>query len=109
MPTVKSGRDEMGKAPALIVVEDDPEETARIAGTGIECFAVYRTFRDLDGQWDALQQAFHWLSEVQLRAALDYADAHPEAMARRLAADEAVDERLADLWRRFPDTRPQHH
>jgi uncharacterized protein (DUF433 family) len=107
MATIKSEQDEMDKAPTLIVVDGTPEETARIAGTGIECFAVYRTSRELDGQWDALRQAFHWLSEGQLRAALDYAAAHPEAMARRLAADEAVEQQLADLWRRYPQTKPQ--
>jgi len=96
----------MGEPPALIVVDGPPEEAARIAGTGIDCFAVFRTFRELDQQWDALRQAFHWLSEEQLRAALDYADTHPEAMARRLAADQAVDQQLADLWHRYPHTKP---
>jgi uncharacterized protein (DUF433 family) len=106
MASTTPGLDEMGELPALIVVDGPPEENARIAGTGIDCFAVYRTFRELDRQWEALRQAFHWLTEAQLRAALDYADAHPEAMRRRWAADQDVDKQLVALWRRHPHTSP---
>jgi uncharacterized protein (DUF433 family) len=104
--TARSEQEGPGGIPSLIAIDGPSEETARIAGTGIDCFSVFRTFLELDRQWNALRHAFHWLSEAQIRAALDYADAHADAMARRLAADRMADQRLADLWRRFPNTRP---
>ncbi len=90
----------------IIVSRWSPEQTARIAGTGIDVFEVILVYKETGCDWEALRRAFHWLSEEQLRAALAYYAAHKDALDQRLAADEGVEERVAELWRRYPQTRP---
>src|SRR4051812_15857798 len=67
-----------------------PEQTARILGTGIEVFEVYKIYLNLERDWSRLRQAFDWLAEAQLQAALAYAAGHPEAMQARLEAEAAA-------------------
>ncbi|MBI2865509.1 MAG: DUF433 domain-containing protein [Chloroflexi bacterium] len=71
-----------------IVFANSPSggRVARIAGTGIEVFEVVQAYRSVDDSWSRLREAFHWLTDVQLRAALAYAEAYPneiEACTRR--------------------------
>jgi uncharacterized protein (DUF433 family) len=97
----------MSSIPGIIEANCTPAQTARIAGTGIEVFAVYRTYVELDRRWASLREAFHWLTEAQLHAALAYAEAHPDAMAECLEADARAEEELQELWRRHPRTKPK--
>ena len=90
----------------IIVSRWTPEQTARIAGTGIDVFEVIKAFHEMDDDWDDLQEAFNWLSEEQLRAALDYYAAHKAALDERLASDERVEERVQEVWRQYPHMKP---
>jgi uncharacterized protein (DUF433 family) len=98
----------MSSIPGIVEANCTPAQTARVAGTGIEVFAVYRTYVELGRRWEPLREAFHWLTEAQLRAALAYAEAHPEAMAERLQTDVRAEEQLQELWQRHPRTKPNH-
>ena len=54
---------------------------------------------------ERLRQAYHWLSEHELRAAVAYAEAYPEEIEERLRADEYwTPERV---WETYPFMRPR--
>jgi uncharacterized protein (DUF433 family) len=90
-----------------IIVSRRPEQSARIAETGIEVFEVVKVYRSVDEDWERLRGAFHWLSAGQLRAALTYAAEHPDEISERLMADKEGPERLKRLWKRYPATAPK--
>ncbi len=78
---------------------------ATLPTVGIDVFAVVEAFRSSGGDWEALKQAYHWVPEHLLRAALDYADAFPEEIESRLQEEEAwTQERI---WTMYPFTRPR--
>jgi uncharacterized protein (DUF433 family) len=52
--------------------------TTRIAGTGIEVWEVIATYKSVDEEFERLRTAYHWLNELQLRAALGYYRAYPK-------------------------------
>lgn len=95
----------MGQAKLIRVDCDDPSR-ARIAGTGLDVFEVWCVYQHVAQDFIRLRSAFDWLSEAQLRAALAFAAAQPQAMAERQAAAERSEERLARLWRTYPATAP---
>jgi uncharacterized protein (DUF433 family) len=70
-----------------IVVSRRPEQTARIVGTGIEVWEVYKTFIEVDYDRVGLQLAYDWLTEKQLDAALTYAAANLDAILDRIRED----------------------
>jgi uncharacterized protein (DUF433 family) len=74
---------EMRSVPG-IVESRDPKQTARILGTGVEVWEVVRTFIEVGHDAERLQRAYHWLSEAQLAAALEYAREHRPAITARL-------------------------
>ena len=45
-------------------------------------------YESLDREPARLREAFHWLTDAQVRAALAYYAAYPEEIDRRIAADE---------------------
>jgi uncharacterized protein (DUF433 family) len=55
----------MARVPGITVSGRPPEQTARIAGTGIEVFEVLKVYDAADRDWQRLRDAFHWLSEEQ--------------------------------------------
>lgn len=96
----------MATTHSLIQETSDGPARARLAGTGIEAFEVFKVFVALDEDWQRLRTAFDVLSEEQLRAALSYAAEHEAELRARLAVEGNAPERLAQLWRRYPSTRP---
>src|SRR5712692_3124700 len=90
----------------VIEPEGEPPERAIVAGTGLLVFEIYNLYRAVDRDWDRMRGGFHWLSKRQLRAALDYAFAHEDAMEARLAEELRVGERLEAFWKKYPDTAP---
>lgn len=90
-----------------IVFADSPSggRVARVAGTGIEVFEVVQACRSVEDSWPRLKEAFHWLSENQLRAALAYAEAYPDEIEDRIRQDEQWTPEA--VWERYPFMRPQ--
>ncbi len=90
-----------------IIFADSPSggRVARIAGTGLEVFEVVQAYRSMESSWPRLKEAFHWLSDLQLRAALAYADAYPEEIEERIRREEQWTPEA--LWERYPFMSPR--
>lgn len=90
-----------------IVFADSPSggRVARVAGTGLEVFEMVQAYRSVEKSWDRLKEAFHWLSEAQLRAALAYADAYPDEIEERIRRNEQWTATV--VWQRYPFMSPR--
>ena len=96
----------MRRIPGIVFVDGPRGRVAKIGGTGLAVFEIVRAFRNLDSDWASLRQAYHWLSESQLRSALAFAEAYSPEVERDLNADEAW---LPEhVWRSYPFMRPAH-
>jgi uncharacterized protein (DUF433 family) len=80
----------MRRVPGITFGDSPLGRVALIAGTGLGVFEVVKSSREVGGDWTRLRMAYHWLTELQLRAALAYAAAYPEEIERRLAEDAAA-------------------
>jgi len=95
----------MRRIPGIIFADSPSGRVAKVAGTGLGVFEIARNWRDMDGDWERLRQACHWLTEHELRAAVAYAEAYPEEIEERLRADEYwTPERV---WETYPFMRPR--
>ena len=77
-----------------------------MAGTGIKVYLVIQSYRAMNGDWEQLREAYHWLDEWQLRAALAYAEAYPEDIEPHLLTEEQEKALIEDLWSKYPATKP---
>ena len=96
----------MRRIPGITFADSTSGRFARVAGTVIEVFEIVRAFRDMDEDWGRLREAYYWLSEHQLRAALAYASAYPDEIEKRLQADEYWTPET--VWRTYPFMKPRH-
>ena len=65
---------------------------------------VVSIFNNVGRDWEALKEALHLLTEEQLRAALEYAELHKDAIQERLRErDRWTPE---EVWKKYPFTRP---
>lgn len=96
----------MRRIPGVVFAESPSGgRVARVAGTGLEVFEVVQAYRSVENSWERLKEAFHWLSEMQLRAALAYAEAYPEEIAECIRREERW---TADsIRRRYPFMSPR--
>jgi uncharacterized protein (DUF433 family) len=79
----------MRRCPGVVFADGPSGRRARIAGTGLEIWEVVATYSSLDRDAERLRQAYHWLSDGQLRAALGYYAAYPEEVDRQIARNES--------------------
>jgi uncharacterized protein (DUF433 family) len=81
----------MARVPGIVFV-DAPHggRVARIAGTGLEVFEVASQYRWNGQDLDLLKVASHWLSDAQIRAALDYAGMFHDEIDPLQTASEAL-------------------
>ena len=77
----------MRRCPGIVFVDGPSGRRARLAATGLDVWEVIATDRSVDGDPARLRQAYHWLSETQLRAALGYYSAYRDEIDRRIALD----------------------
>jgi uncharacterized protein (DUF433 family) len=95
----------MRRIPGIVFGDSRGGRVARVAGTGLAVWEIARAYRDVDFDSQRLADAYHWLQEGQLRAALAYAEAYPDEIAARIALDEEwAPERV---WQTHPFTRPE--
>lgn len=95
------------RCPGMLFADGPAGRRARIAGTGLDVWEVIATYRSLGKDRQRLQQAYHWLSESQLRAALGYYAAYPEEIERQIARNDAwTKERLAQKYPSLASDRP---
>jgi uncharacterized protein (DUF433 family) len=94
----------MRRIPGIVFADGAAGRRARVAGTGIEVFEVMQTHRAVGEDWEQLREAYHWLDERQLRAALAYAEGYPDEIEERLRAEEHwTPERT---WATYPFMKP---
>ena len=78
----------MRRCPGIVFADGPTGRRARIAGTGLDVWEVIATYQSVDREIPRLRQAYHWLSDPQLRAALGYYAAYPQEIERRIALNE---------------------
>jgi uncharacterized protein (DUF433 family) len=87
----------MKRCPGIFFADGPSGRRARITGTGLDVWEIIATYKSLNRDDARLREAYHWLSEPQLRAALSYFRLYPDEIERQLARNEAwTKERLAD-------------
>ncbi len=85
----------MRRCPGIVFADGPTGRRARIVGTGLDVWEVIATYQSVDREVGRLREAYHWLSEPQLRAALGYYAAYPDEIDRRIALnDRWTEERL---------------
>lgn len=78
----------MRRCPGIFFADGPSGRRARIAGTGLNVWEVIATYQSLNRDFGRVRQAYSWLSEAQLRAALGYYAAYPDEIDRRIALNE---------------------
>jgi len=95
----------MRRIPGVVFVDSPMGRVARIAGTGIDVFEVIKAYHGMGRDPERLRNAYHWLSDTRLRAALAYAEAYPEEIEARIALDNRWTPE--EIWKAYPFTRPE--
>jgi len=78
----------MWRCPGIIFAEGTSGRRARIPGTGLDVWEVIATHKSLAQDFERLRHAYHWLSDLQLRAAFGYYAAYPEEVEGQIARNE---------------------
>ena len=79
----------MRQAPGVVFLTGPAGCRAVLAGAGLDVWEVVSTWRALGESLDALKEAYSWLTESQLRAALRYYRLFPAEIEDRLRREEA--------------------
>lgn len=74
----------MRRCPGIVFAEGVSGRRARLAGSGIEVWEVISTYQSVDQDFERLKNAYHWLTEQQLRVALGYHAAYPEEVDQQI-------------------------
>ena len=78
----------MHRCPGIIFAEGVSGRRARIVGTGIDVWEVIANYKSFGEDLERLNTIYHWLTELQLRAALAYYNAYPEEVDNLIAQNE---------------------
>src|SRR5712671_6301127 len=74
----------MRRCPGTVfVTSGGGKRTARIAGTGNDVWLIIAAHQSVKEDWKRLKKAYPWLSEEQLRVALNYYHCYPEEIDAR--------------------------
>lgn len=85
------------RCPGIVFADGPAGRRARIAGTGLDVWEIVSTYKSLNRDDARLGDAYHWLSEPQLRSALSYFRLYPDEIDRQIARNEAWNmDQLAD-------------
>ncbi len=76
------------RCPGIIFSEGVNGRRARIAGAGIEVWEVIAAYKSAGQSFKRLQQAYHWLTEQQIKAAVGYYTLYPEEINTLIAENE---------------------
>jgi len=90
----------MHRCPGIVFSEGVSGRRARIAGTGIEAWEVIANYKSVGEDVSRLRATLHWLSELQLRAALAYYRAYPKEIDQLITQNENWT--LESAYKRFP-------
>lgn len=90
----------MYRCPGIVFSEGTGGRRARIAGAGIEIWEIIAIYKNTGENFERLRNAFDWLSEMQIRAALGYYRAYPEEIDQLMAQNESWTPE--SIYQRFP-------
>jgi len=79
----------MHRCPGIVFSEGVSGKKARIAGTGLEVWEVIANYKSVAENFERLKTAYHWLNELQLRAALGYYRAYPDEIETLISRNES--------------------
>ena len=80
----------MRKCPGVVFADGPTGRRARIAGTGIDVWELVAAYKALNQDSEKLRKDYHWLSDVQIRAALAYYALYPEEIDARIKRNEEM-------------------
>jgi uncharacterized protein (DUF433 family) len=88
------------RCPGITFADGPTGRRARIAGTGIEVWELIAVFKGLEEDYEKVKEAYHWLSEQQIRAALSFYALYPKEIDARISSNEEMTE--DKVRKRFP-------
>ena len=77
----------MRRVPGVVFGDGPVGRRAVVAGSGIDVWEVIATWQECGRDFEQLRRNYDWLSEAQLRAALQYYELYPEEIETRLARE----------------------
>ncbi len=78
---------------------------ARIAGTGLDVWEIIVGYKSVGWDAVALRQAFDWLDDRQIEAALSYYASFPAEIDSRIRSEEEFD--IEGFWAENPRSKPR--
>ena len=78
----------MHRCPGIVFAEGVSALRARIAGTGIDVWEVIANYNTVGQDLERLSTIYHWLTELQLRAALAYYRAYSKEIDGLITQNE---------------------
>lgn len=79
----------MRKCPGIVFIDGPTGRRARIEGTGIDVWELISAYQELNHDLSALREAFHWLTERQIMAAIGYARTYPDEIEMLIRKNKA--------------------
>ncbi len=79
----------MRRCPGVIFADGVTGRRARVSGTGLEVWEIIATYKSVKSSFKRLQNAYHWLTEQQLRAAIGYFSLYREEVNRQIEQNES--------------------
>ncbi|MEW6410168.1 MAG: hypothetical protein AB1488_08695 [Nitrospirota bacterium] len=79
----------MRKCPGIVFVDGPAGRRARIEGTGIDVWELISAYQELNNDFNALKESFHWLTDRQLMAAIGYARTYPDEIEKLIEMNRA--------------------
>lgn len=79
----------MRRCPGVIFADGVTGRRARVSGTGLEVWEIIATYNSVNHNFKRLQNAYHWLTEQQLRAAIGYYSLYREEVDRQIEQNES--------------------
>ena len=85
------------RCPGIVFADGPSGRRARIAGTGLDVWEVVSTYKSLNRDDGRLRDAYHWLSEPQLRSAVAYFRLYPDEIERQILRNDAWSKELSRI------------
>ena len=90
----------MRRCPGITFTDGPTGRRAKIAGSGIDVWEFIATFKGLGENYNKLKEAYHWLSEQQIRSALSYYALYTEEIDIKITRNDDITKN--QVIKRFP-------
>jgi uncharacterized protein (DUF433 family) len=79
----------MRQVRGIVFADEFQRREAKVGGTGLGVWEVIEGYLRAGEDWENFKEAYDWLSEFQLRAALAYWRAYPEEIDEQIRENES--------------------